>query len=85
MSATNIRMERLRISVYIIAPILAVLIYSQPVVHERALRRSRYVVYNESDIPDFKSAVKKIREDKKKFENNESKESTGTETQSSLR
>jgi len=60
MSATNIRMERLRISIYIIAPILAVIIYSQPVVHERALRRSRYVVYNESDLPDFKSSVKKI-------------------------
>jgi hypothetical protein len=64
MSISGIRMERLRIGVYIIVPVLAVLIYSQPVVHEGALRSRRYVVYNESDIPDFKSAVKKLREEK---------------------
>jgi len=38
-------LERFKGAVYIVMPVLAVVFYSQPQVHEWALRRSRYVVY----------------------------------------
>ena len=85
MSASGIRMERLRIGVYIIVPILAVLIYSQPVVHEGALRSRRYVVYQGSDLPDFKPAVKKIREEKRLADKENGSENVSGSSTSNLR
>jgi hypothetical protein len=43
------RLERFKFGVYLVVPVVAVLLYSLPSVHEAAIRGSRYIVYVPSD------------------------------------
>ena len=49
----GVRLERFRFGVYIGVPVAAVILYSIPAVHERAITGRRYIVYTPSDVPQF--------------------------------
>ena len=47
-------LERFRLTLYVLAPVAAVVLFAQPWVHESALRSRRYVVLPENDLPVFR-------------------------------
>jgi hypothetical protein len=50
-------LEKWKFSVYLFIPILAVIVYSVPAVHEGHLNWSRYVVHPPSDVPPHYAAA----------------------------
>ena len=51
LSMGTFALERFKFGVYLIIPVIAVVAYSFPVVHENSLRWSRYVVNPPNDLP----------------------------------
>jgi len=47
----SLKLERFKFLVYLIAPVIAVAVYSRPAVHERSLNFHRYVVYPAPEKP----------------------------------
>ncbi len=47
----SFKLERFKFMVYLVAPVIAVAVYSRPSVHERSLNFHRYVVYPAPDKP----------------------------------
>ncbi len=50
-------LEKWKFSVYLFIPIMAVVVYSIPAVHEGHLNWSRYVVHPPSDVPPHYAAA----------------------------
>lgn len=55
------KLERFKFGVYLLVPIMAVVLYSVPAIHEWFLTERRYIVYTPSDIPDFQPGVRRVR------------------------
>ena len=47
----NFKLEKFKFLVYLIAPVIAVAVYSRPQVHETSLNYHRYVVYPAPEKP----------------------------------
>lgn len=47
----SFKLERFKFMVYLVAPVIAVAVYSRPSIHERSLNFHRYVVYPAPDKP----------------------------------
>jgi len=43
--APSYALERFKFAVYVLVPVLAVVLYNQPIVYETSLKAHRYVVY----------------------------------------
>jgi hypothetical protein len=56
------KLERFKFGVYLLVPVLTVIFYSMPAIHEGFLTERRYIVYVPSDLPTL-TARKKSKKD----------------------
>lgn len=47
----GLKLERFKFGIYLLVPVVTVLLYSAPAIHEWYLTERRYIVYTQSDLP----------------------------------